>query len=90
MIGVGTHDQHMEVGPDGLFSYALITTDASMDIGHIHHRMPVILKTQSDVDTWLDPEATPEEFMKLLQPPEKGFLTSYEVPTCTTGCHPLS
>ncbi len=40
-------------------SFAILTTQAAADIEYIHHRMPVILG-QSEFDTWLDPDASPQ------------------------------
>jgi putative SOS response-associated peptidase YedK len=42
-------------GPDQEPTCAVVTTSASEDIGHIHHRMPVILE-QSDWGKWLGEE----------------------------------
>ncbi|TGZ60106.1 hypothetical protein CRM22_008731 [Opisthorchis felineus] len=38
-----------------LFSYSVITADSVGIVADVHHRMPVVLTTDDDVTTWLDP-----------------------------------
>ncbi|XP_046577470.1 LOW QUALITY PROTEIN: abasic site processing protein HMCES-like [Haliotis rubra] len=48
--------------PDGgepLYSYSVITVDASPAMAWIHHRMPAILQTDEDIEAWLDSDNVP-------------------------------
>lgn len=42
-------------GSDRSISFAILTTDSSESIRHIHDRMPCILRPR-DIETWLDPD----------------------------------
>ncbi len=55
-------------GPDGLLqTCSVITTGACAAISDFHHRMPVILESES-VDAWLDPSRTgPNDLNHLLR-----------------------
>jgi len=66
--------------PDGeeLFTFTIITTEASPAIRSIHHRMPVILSAPAR-EQWLDPEAPPETLLSLLTPYSGGNLLSHAV-----------
>jgi len=50
------------------FSYAIVTTESTGSIASIHHRMPVILESEDDVNAWLDPATPHASFMALLRP----------------------
>jgi putative SOS response-associated peptidase YedK len=63
-----------------LFTFTILTTDASDDLRYIHPRMPVILPPDA-WDLWLDPEAQPEELLDLLGPRPAGEMAEYEVST---------
>lgn len=53
--------------------YAFLTTDANQEVGAIHPKaMPVILRTQEELDTWM--EAPAEEALKLQRPLPDGSL----------------
>jgi putative SOS response-associated peptidase YedK len=66
--------------PDGedLFTFTILTTEATPSIHDIHPRMPVILPAQARA-RWLDPEASPEALLGLLKPYSQGNLQSYAV-----------
>lgn len=69
------------LGADGseLETMAILTTQASADMAHIHDRMPVILST-SDYDRWLDCRpGTAEGVLDLLRPLPAGSLDIIEV-----------
>jgi len=62
-------------GADRVDSFAILTTAASEDIAHIHHRSPVFIPEGRFAD-WLNPETDPQPFIKA--PPE-GALTLQKV-----------
>ena len=39
-----------------MFTYTMITVDATEAFGQIHHRMPAILDDEEAVRIWLDPK----------------------------------
>ncbi|CAL8081926.1 unnamed protein product [Calicophoron daubneyi] len=49
MAGVFAYNKDKDI-----FSYSVITTDAKGIVSKLHHRMPVVLSTDSEIDTWLD------------------------------------
>jgi putative SOS response-associated peptidase YedK len=59
-------------------SCAILTTEASKDIAHIHHRMPVILEPD-EFSPWLDPSSDRSALQKLLHTLPEGKLKSYPV-----------
>ncbi|XP_075870544.1 abasic site processing protein HMCES [Nelusetta ayraudi] len=67
--------------PDGgepLYSYSVITVNASPNLQSIHHRMPAILQGEEEVRKWLDfGEVKSTEALQLLQP--KDILTFHPV-----------
>ncbi|KAL0181522.1 hypothetical protein M9458_023928, partial [Cirrhinus mrigala] len=65
-------------GGETLYTYTVITVDASPDIQSIHDRMPAVLDGEDEVRRWLDfGEVKSLEAMKLLQP--KFSLTFHPV-----------
>lgn len=70
-------------GPNGeeVDTVAIITAAASEDLAALHHRAPVMIALR-DFDVWLDCRAHDvADVMALLQPPEAGSLTWFEVST---------
>ena len=66
-------------GPAGLVeSFTVLTTDANQALVELHHRMPVILGP-SQLDTWLDPNASPDALQALLSPCPEQWVDAYEV-----------
>jgi putative SOS response-associated peptidase YedK len=65
---------------DPVYSFTILTTQASPGIREIHPRMPVILSREGG-DRWLQPEASPEELQTLLQPYTGQDLKAYPVST---------
>lgn len=67
--------------PDGgepLYTYSVITVNASPNLQSIHHRMPAILEGEEEVRSWLDfGEVKSQDALKLLQP--KDILTFHPV-----------
>jgi len=60
---------------------SVITTQATDAAGHIHDRMPVVVRRDA-VDGWLDPALTdPEQALALLGVPEADALEAYAVST---------
>ena len=46
----------------------------------LHHRMPVILSSQAEIDLWLGFDTLPDEYESLMQPKEsKDILRVYQV-----------
>ena len=62
-----------------LHSCALVTTEPNALMRPVHDRMPVILDPAVEA-LWLDPDADPQELMRLLTPPPEDFLVAREVP----------
>ncbi|KAJ7316887.1 hypothetical protein JRQ81_003049 [Phrynocephalus forsythii] len=58
-------------GGEVLYSYTIITVDASKGVSSIHHRMPAILDGDEAVRKWLDfAEVPTQEAVKLIHPTE--------------------
>ncbi|XP_065543597.1 abasic site processing protein HMCES isoform X1 [Lathamus discolor] len=58
-------------GGEALYTYTIITVDASKDLSFIHHRMPAILDGDDAITQWLDfAEVPTQEAVKLIQPIE--------------------
>src|SRR6478736_2659238 len=68
------------MGPNGeeQETAAIITTDASSSIAHIHDRMPVILAPDA-FDFWLDPNVDGETASAVIAPAPDAALEAYEV-----------
>ena len=62
-------------GGDAVESFAIITTEASPDLAHVHARQPAIVDP-SRFDDWLDPDAPKEALLEIVRPPHPG---PYEV-----------
>lgn len=74
MVFAGVWERWGE-GAERVDSFAILTTQASADIAHLHHRTPV-MATPDQFEPWLDPRADPAPF--LTAPPE-GSLTAVKV-----------
>jgi putative SOS response-associated peptidase YedK len=62
-----------------LWTAAIITTQATDDVGEIHDRMPMVIDPDHWAD-WLDPDNTePGQLQATLRPAMVGGLTSYPV-----------
>lgn len=59
-------------------SFAVITTTATDDVGHIHDRMPMTVAPDRWQD-WLDPRVPAEQAAGLMAPPAPGELEVYAV-----------
>jgi putative SOS response-associated peptidase YedK len=71
------------MGPNGeeMETVAIITTEASSDIAHVHHRMPVIVPHDA-FDFWLDcANVDAQAAAALLVPTRPGLLEAYEIST---------
>ena len=61
-----------------VYSFSVITVDASSEFSSIHHRMPAILASDHEVDLWLDYENVPlDDALALIKP--KNVLRWYTV-----------
>lgn len=70
-------------GPNGeeMDTAAIVTTDATPDIAHIHHRMPVMLEPDA-FQLWLDcANVDAATAQSLLVPARPGRLEAYEIST---------
>lgn len=66
-------------GGEPLYSYTVITVDASKAMNWIHDRMPAILDGDEEIQKWLDyGEVSAKEALKLIHPSEN------------ITCHPVS
>jgi putative SOS response-associated peptidase YedK len=64
-----------------LWTAAIITTQATDDVGQIHDRMPMVIEPDQWAD-WLDPDNTePGHLQATMLPAMAGGLTSYPVST---------
>ncbi|XP_069499446.1 abasic site processing protein HMCES [Ambystoma mexicanum] len=66
-------------GEEPLYSYSIITVEASKGVNFIHHRMPAILDGDEAIQKWLDFGQVPaQEALKYIEPIEN------------VACHPVS
>jgi putative SOS response-associated peptidase YedK len=71
------------MGPNGeeMETAAIITTEASPDVAHVHHRMPVVVPPEA-FDLWLDcANVDAKTASALIVPAPVGLLEAYEVST---------
>ena len=61
-----------------LHTFAVITTDNSEDLAHVHDRMPVLIE-RKDYDWWLDPSSNPTDLRSLLHPAIPGTVQAWKV-----------
>ncbi|MFP5283481.1 MAG: SOS response-associated peptidase [Actinomycetes bacterium] len=60
---------------------SVITTTATDAVGHIHDRMPMVIRREA-LDSWLDPDLTdPDEALRLLSVTDAEALEAYAVST---------
>ena len=70
-------------GPNGeeVDTAAIVTTEASRDITHIHHRMPVVIQP-GDFDAWIDcMNVDYREVAHLIAPAPENFFECVEIST---------
>lgn len=70
-------------GPDGqeLYSYAILTTEATPQLAAVHARMPLILPRAAE-ERWLDPQLSdPLRLLERIQPPPADRVRLYPVST---------
>ena len=67
-----------------LVTYAIITTTATDDIGHLHDRMPMTV-TPDNWTNWLDPRTKPDHAFALMASPPAGSLHAYAVTTAVNN-----
>lgn len=69
----GLLEQFHEPGGSEIDTAAILTTAASTDIAHIHHRAPVVIRPEH-FERWLDClDSEPRDVKDLVQPVEPGF-----------------
>lgn len=61
-----------------VFSFTILTQPATPSMEFLHHRMPVILPREMELD-WLDPNLDPEDFLHNLPPFGTDQLEVYRV-----------
>ncbi|KAJ3410342.1 hypothetical protein HDV05_003872 [Chytridiales sp. JEL 0842] len=63
-----------EIDSETIYSFTIVTTDSSPDLKWLHDRMPVILRTPEEVETWLDPDVKfGTDVGSLMRPFEDGL-----------------
>lgn len=56
------------------YTFTIVTTDSSEEIAWLHHRMPVILSSQQDINLWLDPSSGfTQQVSDLIKPLKSGL-----------------
>jgi putative SOS response-associated peptidase YedK len=79
MAMAGLYELWRSPGEEWIWSCTVITTAATDDLGHIHDRMPMIVRPEH-WDSWLDPGLTgTEEVRGLLAPAMTGMMEAYPV-----------
>jgi len=71
------------IGPNGeeLETAAIVTTEASRTLHHVHHRMPVVVPPEA-LDLWLDcANVDARTAVSLLVPAPEDFFTAHEIST---------
>jgi putative SOS response-associated peptidase YedK len=64
-----------------LITFTILTTSATDDLGHLHDRMPLLVRPD-DLEAWLDPAPHPtEDLLELLVPAAPGLLDAWPVST---------
>lgn len=74
-------------GADGqeLYSYAILTTEATPQLAPVHARMPIILPRAAE-ESWLDPQLSdPAKLLARLQPPPADRVRIYPVSTAVNS-----
>ncbi|HSH76442.1 MAG TPA: SOS response-associated peptidase [Longimicrobiales bacterium] len=74
----GIWERWSRPGAEPRYTFAILTTDASEEVAHIHGRMPVIVGP-ADRDRWLSPRSEPRALSGLLRPSPPGSLDSHAV-----------
>jgi putative SOS response-associated peptidase YedK len=74
----GLWESWMEPNGEEQETAAIITTNASRSIAHIHDRMPVIVPPEA-FDFWLDPKVDAETATAAIQPAKDETIEHYEV-----------
>lgn len=70
---------------DWLITFTILTTSATDDLGHLHDRMPLLVRPD-DVSDWLDPATHPtDELLALLVPAAPGLLDAWPVSTAVNN-----
>lgn len=59
--------------------FVIVTTEANEDVSDLHQRMPVLLHTTENRDTWLSPDTSANELIHLMKPLAKGYLKKFAI-----------
>lgn len=57
---------------DALYTYTILTTDASKKLEWLHDRMPVLLTSDEQVEAWLDTKPVPDKLFSTICTPYNG------------------
>jgi putative SOS response-associated peptidase YedK len=76
----GIWDRWMSEGEEPIYSFAILTTEASPSLRSIHDRMPVILSRAAH-EIWLRRESSHSDLVELLRPYPDTVLEAWEVST---------
>ncbi|KAG8969031.1 hypothetical protein FRC03_004705 [Tulasnella sp. 419] len=69
-------------GPRTLYTFTIVTTNSNRQLSFLHDRMPVILDSKEDVETWLDPSIDwDSKVLGRLLKPYEAEVDCYQVPT---------
>jgi putative SOS response-associated peptidase YedK len=74
----GIWNKYMDKKGHHQYGLSLITTAANNTMASVHHRQPVIIKTDH-LSQWLDPMTPLSELQKIMQPVEDDFFEKYQV-----------
>ncbi len=75
----GLLEPYADAGGSEIDTAAILTTQASADISHIHDRMPVVIGP-GDYGQWLDCRTQePRDVARLMLPPEQGMFEAIPV-----------
>jgi len=59
-----------EDSQEPLYTFTIVTTDASKQLSFLHDRMPVVLASEDDIELWLGDSAWSKELAQLIRPCE--------------------
>lgn len=73
------YDRWERADGDVMYTYTVLTTRAAKRLEWLHDRMPVILRSEDDIQSWLDPDLPAERIPHLSQPYEGPDLVWHAV-----------
>ena len=66
-------------GGDPVFTYSIITGEPNAEMEGLHDRMPMLLQTEAQQQTWLADDTALDDVLQLLRTPPDGTLDYYPV-----------